>query len=157
MYLLSITVALFSAVALIIPSILLLNIRISVISHGVSSARARPVSKDADVLVTSVRDINTRVQSLSLAKASPPFGELIDKILGHKTAGISIVHINRSNAGGVNIRGRASTRAVLLEFIKSFEKDTYFIDVTSPISNLISSTDISFSINMKLADNAIQQ
>lgn len=156
-YLFSATLALLVAVALIIPSILLLNIRISAISHGISTARVKPVSKDADILVASVKEINTRVKSLSEAKVSAPFGELVDKILAHKTVGISILHIDRSNAGGINLKGRATTRTILLDFIKSIKGDPYFSEVTSPISNLISSTDISFSINMKPVENAVQQ
>ncbi|MEW6408124.1 MAG: PilN domain-containing protein [Patescibacteria group bacterium] len=50
----------------------------------------------------------------------------------------------------IEIMGLAKTRESLLIFQDNLEKSKYFENVTSPISNIISPTDINFSIEAKL-------
>ncbi|MEK7650836.1 MAG: hypothetical protein AAB364_03160 [Patescibacteria group bacterium] len=51
----------------------------------------------------------------------------------------------------LEIAGQAATRAGLLQFIETLKRDERFANVESPVSNLIRSKDIDFTLKLTLA------
>lgn len=56
-----------------------------------------------------------------------------------------------AEGGTLDIAGEAATRAGLLQFIEALKKDERFANVESPVSNLIRSKEIDFTLKLTLA------
>src|SRR3989344_5242796 len=139
-----------SSCVLLLPSIFVLYARQEAALDNLSIARARPVSKEADNLEDLARESNAKIKLLSgEATSSPMFTVVVEHVLSYKTSALNIRYIGRT-LDRVTIHGIAKTRTSLLSFIKALEDDSMFGEIVSPISNLISNTDIDFSVDFKI-------
>lgn len=82
--------------------------------------------------------------------------DIFDRIIEHKSNKIRIVGISYSydlDSGTiVGVSGIASSREDLLGFQQSIKDDPYFEEVNLPISNFIKSSDIGFSLDIKVSN-----
>ena len=123
--------------ALIFPTEYALKQNEQGVSLELDTAKAPPISKQADDIKTSLVQINTSVDILGRVGSSYPIVELIDIILSHKSSGIDISQIQVASLGATMIKGRATKRTVLLNYVRSLETDPRVGSVESPVSNLI--------------------
>lgn len=63
--------------------------------------------------------------------------------------------VKESGSHKISIRGFASSRDAFLLFLKETEKDKNFLSIDSPVSNLVNSQNLDFSLNITLRDKAI--
>ena len=132
------------------PTVYIQDQRLSVARADLASALAKPISKQANDASELIKDTNNKL-SIFHPQNQLSYIKIIDKIFSHKISGISLRSFDMNKEGGIKLAGVADTRTNLLTFIKSFERDTYFVGVQSPISNLITTVDIAFSIDFKLS------
>ena len=97
-----------------------------------------------------VKITNEKISLLETTSKIPQISVFFDNILMKTTAGISLSSIDWDGAENIAVRGRAGTREGLTAFLRLLEADPIFSNITSPISNLISSGDIDFSISLKI-------
>lgn len=82
------------------------------------------------------------------------FSDVIQKILSHKEAGLTVNYFEMSRSAGTStavstvIHGKAVNRDILIHFKKSIEGDVAFSKVELPVSDLAKSKDISFAMNI---------
>lgn len=101
-------------------------------------------SKELRVLAATLREIRVY--------ASQPHypSKILDTLANHGNAGISLETITVAETGGVILNGKADTRKALLEFESTLRNSPYLADISSPLSNVIRESNISFSIQGNL-------
>ncbi len=93
----------------------------------------------------------TRAKQLQ-ASSPPPTAAwaVLARISRLKPSAVVVSHLDweAEAAGGARLamRGRATSRADLLDFVDRLEAENYFDSVESPISNLIKDRDLDFSL-----------
>lgn len=137
------------SIGLLVPSFLLMQGKSVSLSESLNAAQNRPISREADEAVNNVLALNKLINKLSSVPKLPLMGETLDKLFEDKIEGISFESIDYTNQKVITIAGRASTREILLAFTRKLNQDSYFSNVSSPISNLIKSTDINFQITLE--------
>jgi len=78
--------------------------------------------------------------------------------LQKKTASASATSTTASKESGIHkiiVRGNANTRELFLAFLKKIEKNPNFVSIDSPVSNLVNSTNVEFTLTIILKDKAI--
>ena len=105
----------------------------------------------ADILLEEAKQ---KLELLSVSKESILVQDVIKKISGGKTVGLSIRGISYMDISGgrhrVVLTGIAKERDSLLSFSKYLEQEELFTDVRLPVSNLIKDKDIEFSIEVEI-------
>lgn len=142
---------------LMVPSIFAERQKLEVVETALSKALERPISKQADEISAVVKSTNIKIAIFNTKRTTPTFIQMTDRIFSHKIDGISILGIDLTSEGVIRIKGLANKRNVLLSFIKAFESDPYFSEVVSPISNLITTSDIDFNIDLKLTNSEVNK
>ncbi|HEY4482808.1 MAG TPA: hypothetical protein VI953_01390 [Candidatus Paceibacterota bacterium] len=138
----------------LLPSFLILSSKGDATTLALSTARLRPVSKEADTAVAEIEEVNTKIRLITAIGRPFSTGGMLDRILSHKTSNITLSNIDYSSDSKVNLKGVARDREALLTLVKNLQDDPMFAEVGSPISNLIENHDIAFNINMKVQEIA---
>lgn len=138
------------SIIFLLPSLFAIQSKLSLTQDNLLAAKARPVSKQAQTVEETVQNINKKVKLLNSIERSTGFLEVVQKLLAYKKNNISFSHIELEN-GRVVLRGKASTRSALLDLLGQIEAEPFFVDVASPISGLIATSSLEFSIDMNLA------
>ncbi|KKW18448.1 MAG: hypothetical protein A2131_01600 [Candidatus Sungbacteria bacterium GWC2_49_10] len=101
-------------------------------------------SKELKALAATLREIRVY--------ASQPHypSKILDTLANHGNAAISLETITVTQTGDVLLNGKADTRKALLEFESTLRNSPYLNDITSPLSNIIRESNISFSIQGNL-------
>jgi len=120
--------------------------QLKVIKQGDTSVEAEKIYADLDVLNTRLslyEKNNNEVRQVSV---------LIEKIIALKTSGIRISYLKyeKDSNGKIVIIGKSDNRADFVDFKKKLEDDELFGAVSSPLSNLLKETDISFTMTIEL-------
>jgi hypothetical protein len=150
--------AILVSIILMGPTILTARQKLIVVEADLANNLARPISKQADEISTLVKEANTRLTIFDTKPSTPSALQIVDRVFIHIIDDISVRNIDLDReSGAVKVRGLANKRNALLAFIKSFESDTFFVDVSSPISNLITTSNIEFYIDLKLPKNLIEK
>jgi len=102
-----------------------------------------------------VSDTNAKLLLLH-ATSTPSAPKLFREILESRPAGVYITSFSydiipkkgSATSPGITISGTAEDRTELLSFVESLNKDKSFSSVDLPISNLISDTNVPYTINI---------
>jgi Tfp pilus assembly protein PilN len=146
---LAILLALISFVFMI-PSYIISGSRLAQAEELLAAARARPVSKQAEALAATARTLNERIKIATIEDGRESPVSTLDAILKHKKQGTTFSLISFSDES-INLRGRASSRSAFLSLMADLKSDPLFVEVNSPISSLIATSSLDFSIQMTLA------
>jgi hypothetical protein len=111
------------------------NKKIDQIKSGTSVFRVKDLFREI---------LESRNEGIVITRLSYDFGAVPGKKGGESTANIS----------SVSVEGKSSDRANLLSFRDALTQKKEFTTVDLPISSLVKETDLSFSINIKLAPAA---
>lgn len=105
----------------------------------------------ADILLEEAKQ---KLKLLSVDKESIFVQDVVKKITGGKTEGLSIHGISYMDISGgrhrIALTGMAKDRDLLLSFRRYLEKEEIFTDVRLPVSNLVKDKDIEFSIEVEI-------
>jgi len=142
------------SIILLLPPLFSIRARRESTAHALSGAKARPISHEADSVSDAIKETNSKLKLLTslLSTSTSSFTDIVDLIMVHRTPDIVFRHIERSSQSKIILRGVARTRTSLLVFIKSLDGDPVFAEVISPISNLITNTDIDFMVDLSLVE-----
>lgn len=107
---------------------------------------------------SKVKEINYYLATIKKIESErTDFSKSLVEIANLTTNGVRLYNIKLHKADkNFEITGQADKRDDLLKFIDNLEKSDYFEGIESPSSNLISPTDISFTIKGKLTDKALK-
>lgn len=147
LYLLSVVAAI--SIVFLVPAYIASTTQLSQVETLLFDARARPVSKQAEALADNVRSINQKVKLVADWSEPTYPSALISNVLGHKKGDISFSYIDLSD-GALVLRGRAASRSSFLALMEALKSDNTLSDISSPISNLIATSSLDFSIQMKI-------
>ena len=75
---------------------------------------------------------------------------ILDAIVEHGVAGIAVETITVTETGAISITGRAATRKALIDFEEKFKASEYMENISSPLSNIIRESNISFTMQGNL-------
>jgi len=80
----------------------------------------------------------------------------LEKISEIAPAGINLTNLSYQTAQNkVVLNGQAKTREQFLNFKENLEKSQVFLEVESPLSNLINKENIDFNFNFKISTSTI--
>lgn len=110
--------------------------------------------KTADEVVTTIKETNEQLRTLSLeVRPVAPIGA-IEKIVKVKNQYIHITEIQykevNATSSTVVLQGKADKREALKDFVTSLQGLSGFSDVVLPVSNFAKDKDIDFTISMKI-------
>lgn len=105
-----------------------------------------------------VSDTNAKLLLLH-ATSTPSAPKLFREILESRPSGVFITSFSydfiakKGSAAfpGITVSGTAENRSELLSFVESLNKNKSFSSVDLPISNLISDTNVSYTLNITVA------
>jgi len=137
------------AIALFLPTLQTINSRFLITNEQmVRLEQSGAITKAVDVIELQRR---TRVLKDILAANLPvsPM-QYIDRIRTHATAGIILNGYDMSTAEKpvVEVRGVASTRQGLQQFVSALQSDATVASVDSPVSNFVKSSQSDFIITV---------
>jgi hypothetical protein len=104
-------------------------------------------------LGASINDINSRLNVFSTsAPTSPLVADVINPILGVKTAAVHITNITytlgaKDTQADVDISGTADSREALLAFSDQLGEISTFSNVAVPISSFIKNANVTFTVS----------
>lgn len=102
--------------------------------------------------VENINKILSRISTIEKNKTD--WSKILFELVKITPNDVSFVNLKISEEDKkIEIIGLAKTRESLLTFQDNLEKSEYFENITSPISNIISPTNINFSIDAKLTKN----
>jgi hypothetical protein len=139
------SVAFLVAIALALPSYLLLRVRAAAISPTDAQAAA-----SAQGIEDSVRAATAKAAAVGAVAREERMASVIERVISRRTAGIVIsgLSFRRGDSGAISLSGVAATREGLVSFVKSLEAEPAFSNVVLPVSALAKGKDISFSISL---------
>ena len=137
------------SIVILSPSYLAARSHLGQVEESLAAARARPVSKQAESLAGTVKTLNQRIKIVSAEENELKLQTIVAHILAHKKPGTNFSYIDISDEVVV-LRGRASSRAAFLSLSAELKEDELFSEVNSPISSLIATSSLDFSIQMKV-------
>ncbi|HBT81820.1 hypothetical protein A3B26_01650 [Candidatus Giovannonibacteria bacterium RIFCSPLOWO2_01_FULL_48_47] len=115
-----------------------------------SASQAEPLQRLAEV-EQEIGKLNSKLLLLDQgAKRGLPVSELLRRALGLAPAGIRIDSLSFSR-GKIFLGGQAQKREDLQTFIQALEAASLFRKISSPVSNLLKSVDLKFSLELELA------
>jgi cytoskeletal protein RodZ len=130
---------------------------LSVYREGVISNQLAMVKESSfgksNVSLDDVKKINEIVKTISSATVyQKPASDFIKSILNSKNSAIAISSMSSdfdtNNNIRISIKGFSKTRDGLTKFVKDIKSLNLFSGVDLPISSLVKSSDIDFSINL---------
>lgn len=140
----------FFGAAMLLPRFVLLNSEKNILQGKLDSINqvvSSTASKDVDAMVT---EVNGEIDSILAGKPDgSEKSSLIKLITEAKTTGIYLKSIEISNKQ-ILIRGSGKTRAGMINFTNSLEKESPFKEVDSPVGNLLKEKDVEFLLTISL-------
>lgn len=154
-------VAGFIILALLIITLILSGLLVWRLQREISALTSAKTEPDTATFARQATKQALQEASADLlaVKSSPPRGNLTAlwrATLASRPTGVALESWRWQAATDgaseiLELGGRAATRAALLQFVESLKREALFAQVDSPVSNLIRSRDINFSLKLTLA------
>lgn len=142
----------FIGIVLLIAYVLLINAFNSTIEQSTL------VTREYGGMNSLIRSANTKLTTLnSIEKEFTPWSENLISFakLVPKNVSIASFTVDKESRS-VTLNGVAVSREDLLSFTKSLTESGLFEEIESPISNLLSKTDLAFNLKMKISVSAVK-
>lgn len=108
--------------------------------------RARETEEKIQTFSRTLEDINTHIAESDKASA------LLAMFFRFAETGVALSTLDIKNDGIVFISGTASTRRNLLAFEKEMRESERFLEISSPLSNIVEETNAQFTIRGTLKE-----
>ncbi len=149
------------AIVFLLPSLFLVNSQAQNYGRQVSLSKQRLALSEAAGAISAVQELNAKLKIFDGRRNdSAGVTEVIGKIIGGAPRGIKLNAFSygartakKGHERSVSVRGAASSRKKLLQFMDGLKNDPAFEDVKSPPSNLLKERNIDFSILITLKKN----
>ncbi|OGZ32299.1 MAG: hypothetical protein A3I88_03775 [Candidatus Portnoybacteria bacterium RIFCSPLOWO2_12_FULL_39_9] len=106
-------------------------------------------------LEREIEQTNQKLQEIyNLQKDLKPMTPVLEKLTDLRPEGVYLIGLSyQKDDGQISLNGRADSREQFLVFQKNLGEEPRFIDLNSPISNLLKQRDINFNLTFKVKDN----
>jgi hypothetical protein len=98
-------------------------------------------------------------EMLTILKDSLPLSLLMSKIDSYNADGIGLVNVNyyldSAKASVLRLRGKSSSRELTEQFVLALQKEPYFSDIISPLSNLVGKGERFINMDMNVESGVI--
>lgn len=135
---------------LLIPSYLSAKARAASAQKSLGQSLVRTNQNAASGVGQSLLVFKERITLLKEYHRQPASSYVLSRILSALPSGVRITAItfvfSGEGVGKVTVLGRADTRTALIEFGKKLEAESSFIGASVPVSNLVSDSNIAFSL-----------
>jgi len=143
--------AIILATAFLMPSYILSVYRVVEIKTDLVTVRNKIIEDNKSNLGPQVKNAKSQLDALDTFTSDVYWYGLLSRLIGSRSAGISINRIAFTRAGegegSISFGGVAKTRGALTTLVKNLERQTVFSKINLPVSNLAKSKDIDFSLN----------
>jgi len=155
-FLVFLLVSIFAGVVFLFPSILLIRVKGNSATELVSIARETISRSEGGTVAGIARKVNEKL-TLLVSEEERHFllSPVFKKVLNTKTQKLKITGLfykqgpnNDLREEKIIVRGRSVRREELLSFVKALQTEPLFVNVDLPISDLVESEDIPFSITI---------
>ena len=136
-------------ITFLFPSYLASKTHLTQVRGALAMAQKRPISKQAESMAKLTNSINQRIKIVSAEEHTERFRNILERILSHKQDGIYFIQLDFSGEN-ILLKGRARSRSSFLSFLSGIKNDDAFGELNSPISSLIATSSLDFSIQMKI-------
>jgi hypothetical protein len=141
------------SVGFLLPSLILSNIKLNIISDAAEKARIsnenQTNSNTSNILL---KDTKEKLALLSIKDSGPTFVSVVDLITKNKSANIKIKEIsyekNTDSNSKITISGLSKNRESLTNFLGQMQSVSVFKSVDLPVSNFAKDKDITFSMQI---------
>jgi len=116
------------------------------------------VTREYGGMNSLIRRTNLKLTTLnSIEKEFTPWSENLVAFAKLVPKNVSLVSFTANRESGeVLLRGVAVSREDLLSFMKALTESGLFTNIESPISNLLTKTDLAFDLKMKIPKSAVK-
>ncbi len=140
-------------IALLIPSLVLVNAQLQVFENGAGSVDAQ--NDKYDILKSEITGANNTAQQLLSTKNQRTFHTVISRIENatNKTVRIKSITASRNQDEAIEtlqVVGVADSRQALVDFRDTLEAVEMFDAVELPLSNLAKDADVPFNLSIQL-------
>jgi len=153
--LISLLVTIILGGALLIPSLLLSHSKAVSAERKIQLTREFISQREETGVLEGARNIRSRIDRLEGVLNDTVFSNVFSALDDSVPSGVRLSSISYSRSeqesDTITVRGVASTRDVLLSFIRQLEREPMLTGVDLPVSNLAQSTDIQFALALKVA------
>lgn len=136
-------------IAALIPSWVVLNFRQNGFTTTLDLLNRNAPAEEIKALETTARDTGHKLQVLETKNPTPQLSEIIETIVKGRGTGVrltSLTFLTQEKRTKLTLQGVAQTRTGLIQFIKTLESNPLFTHVESPLSNLVTEQNASFSL-----------
>lgn len=143
------------AIVLLFPAYLLASHKRTVVLEDLSKIGDRDASsQELKDLEKNIKETDTTLDLLGeKGQKFSISGDIIEKTSGFRTESIKITGIfydKRDTEGSLSLKGSATNRQSLTNFVEMLKKDTAYKDVSLPISDFVKDRNIDFTVMIKL-------
>lgn len=110
------------------------------------------LSEPADEISKKVNDLNEKLININqIIEERIVWSQVLEELSQKVPSGVNLVslNLNRENRK-IDLRGQAQLREQLLAFQDNLEKSPQFVDIYSPLANLIKPTNLDFILSFYL-------
>lgn len=141
---------------LLIPSYVLTKSKENLVAQEREILHAGDEFTAFDELRATVKEVNGRLEVMN---QHPPFlvsEAVLRNLLLAKTADVTFTNISYARRAQdkapevIDLRGTATSRAALVDFIQILEDDAAFEVVSAPVSNYVAAADLSFLLQVAI-------
>lgn len=146
-------VLLLSIIALV-PSFVLVQVENRILKPQKDAIEAVSNSDEVDLFEERIVDINNKIKLLDEPELVP--SDLITEILSYQIRSVKIntveYLVDEDNEASIVLSGVANNRESLVEFGDFIEQSGSFYDIDIPFSSFTMSTDVPFTLNVKVKE-----
>ncbi len=157
MYLIVLSLVLLVAILSFLPSFFITDSKYQKILAESQTKEAIIKQSQEQEIKKIITDTNAKIVLLK-STTTPSSSNLFYKILESRPVGVYITNFSydttkkgNSSFSSITMQGTAENRTKLLSFVEVLSKENSFSSVDLPISNLISDTNVSYTLNIAVA------
>ena len=153
-----ITFVAFSSVIFLVPSYILTIFKVEETQLQIDIVQKALNDKDQVDLEAQVKDLNQRIQQVSLDQKKLQFYDVLQKLFTTKPTGVSVTGfliqddgLNKKQLYKIQVTGVSATRNALVSYRDMLEQSGLYDEVDLPIESLASQFDTEFTLNLVLS------
>ena len=140
---------LFIGTILLIPTYRLAMEKTTEINKSIKIAQTLSASRAEGNPEFAVKEVQKKLDLFASQKKKAAWTQLVASIVADRPEGMQLSGFTYlAGKRSIEIRGRASDRDALLDFVRALEKEIAFEKVTVPVSSFVKERDLDFSIEI---------
>lgn len=146
-------VAWLAGLVFLVPAYISAKSRISSVGESIKIAKSVSSAKGEGNLEFVIKEIQNRINILLSENKNIPPSQFLETIINDKPSGVRLTGFTGTDKGSgvmvLEVRGVASDRNSLLQFVQVLEKEEFFSRVEVPVSSFIEEKDLDFTFQIE--------